>query len=317
MFDHIVKTYDPQTDWKELTAAKQTLGMARLALFRSETRFGASVPTAEQQALLKRALDDLNGSSLILFQHGQNTDPTTLFDLGGVLSATADVGAEQKAWESVDEAVSAYRESAGMSPQERDTNGRLWILFTMAQGAFAMARGGVVLNDFAAKVGWVKILQNSEGIYRYLLLIWTTEKYPSLSIMVRSALAETLVLSAHSESGQEASASLSEAEKQCRQVIHDKQVLGDTPTLLDRSMLAAALSGLGTRDTGPGGTEQLRQAVRIYSDALYPYVPVEASAEWFRVQWLMAVALQSLAERERKPAMLCEAFTRSIAAEKA
>ena len=179
-----------------------------------------------------------------------------------------------------------------------------------------MAQGGVVLNDFAAKLGRVKILKNTEMMYRYLLSIWTMEKYPSLSIMVRSALVDALVLSAAFESGQETRASLSEAAKQSRRVIHDKQMVGDKPTLLDWSMLADALSGLGTRDPGPGGTDQLHQAVRIYSDALYPYVPIRASAEWFRVQWLMTVSLQLLAERERSPVMLCEAFTRSIAAEK-
>jgi len=316
IFEDTVKTYDPQTDWKQLAAAKQTLGMARLALFRRETRLGARVPTAEQQALLKRALEDSNGAALILFQHGQGTDPTALFDIGGVLSADAGFSAQQKAWHSVDEAVGAYRESAGMSPQERGTNGRLWVLFTLAQAGVAMAHGDVVLNDFAVKLGRVKILQNTEGIYRYLLLIWTMEKYPSLSITIRSALVDALLLSGAYESGQEASASLNEAAKQSRQVIHDKEMLGDTPTLLDRAELAAALAGLGTRDSGAGGTDQLRQAVRIYGDALYPYVSVGASADWFEIQASMAVSLQLLAEREQNPLMLCQAFTRSIASEK-
>jgi hypothetical protein len=180
-----------------------------------------------------------------------------------------------------------------------------------------MTQGDVVLNGFAAKLGRVKLLQNAESIYRYLLLpYWTMEKYPSLSIMVRSALVDALVLSASFESGQEASASLSEAAKQSRQIIHDKQMLGDTPTLLDSVRLAEALSGLGIRDQGAGGTDQLREAVRIYGDALYPYVPLGASADWFGAQGLMAVSLQLLAERERKPVMLCQAFTRSIAFEK-
>ena len=142
------------------------------------------------------------------------------------------------------------------------------------------------------------------------------KKYPSLSIMVRSALVDALVLSASFESGHEAIASLNEATKQSRQVIHDKQMLGDAPTLLDWATLATALSGLGTRDRGANGTDQLRQAIRIYSDALYPYVPMRASRDWFRVQEAMAMSLQSLAERERSSSMLCEAFTRSIAAEK-
>ena len=94
IFENLAKSYDPQTDWKQLTAAKDTLGMARLALFRRETRFGASVPTAEQQALLARALDDLNGAALILIQHNQSTVPGTKFDIGEVLSTTASLGAQ-------------------------------------------------------------------------------------------------------------------------------------------------------------------------------------------------------------------------------
>ena len=146
------------------------------------------------------------------------------------VSTTAELGAQQKAWKSVDEAVGAYWESAGMSPQERITNGYLFVIFTMAQAGFAMAQGDVVLNDFAAKLGKAKILQNAEMIYRFLLQIWTMDKYPSLSIMVRRALVDALVLSAHFESGQQATVALGEAAKQSRQVIHDKQMLGDTPT---------------------------------------------------------------------------------------
>jgi hypothetical protein len=157
ILEDIVKSYDPKVDWKQLAAAKQTLGMARLALFRRQTRLGASMTTAAQQILLNKAFTDLNESSLISFQHGQSKDPSSLFDMSSVLSANAGVGVQQKAWESVDEAVGEYWQSAGMSPQERGTNGRLWVLFTLAQGGVAMTQGGVALNDFAAKLGPLKI----------------------------------------------------------------------------------------------------------------------------------------------------------------
>ncbi len=306
IFERIVKTCDPQKDWKQLAAAEQTLGIARLALARRETRFGVLAPTAEQQALFKRAIDDLNGSTSILMRHGELAAPEALLDLGNFVSAAAGLGAQQKAWGGVDAAVSAYRESAVMSPQERNKNGTRYLFFGLVNWAVIIA----------ANQGNVKNLHDLVAWYRELLLTWTMEKYPSLSIMATGALVDALLLSAPLESGQEAGASLSEAVEKSRKVIRDRQILGETPTQLDWTRVAEALSAIGARDPGPGGTDRLREAIRIYRNTLYPYVPVRASADWFRVQWLMAWSLQSLAERQRSPAMLCDAFTRSIAAEK-
>jgi hypothetical protein len=222
-----------------------------------------------------------------------------------VVRMMAYLGAQQHASDTIDLAIRGFRESGGVSPEDRQAYGQ--VLF------FCFFGGGMLASSKAEPD--TKMLRKATEFFLSLLRWPVVEKYSALSTSVRISLGNAFFLLAQNKEQHDSDASLRSAIEEYRKVIAAQKAVGESPSLRDWGRLAQALKEEGVRDGGPAGISSLDESVAIYTNILYPYDPEHASLDWFLMQAFMAQSLSSLAQLNGDFVMACEAYARSIVAE--
>ncbi len=304
ILESLVKIYDPKNEQQSLGLTFLDLGIARLALAALETRSGTTGPTGEQEMLLRNAVDALNESAKV---DGRTAySPKQIFEVTTIVGMMAFLGAQQHAWDTIDEALRSFRESKNIPQQDRQAYGQ--ILF------FCFFLGSTP--------GSPKVHVDPEMLGRFTALFLSLQrsplvkKYPALSIAVRRSLGSAFLLQAQNKEQRGSDDSLRSAIAEFREVISDQHAAGESPRLSDWGRLADALMVQGVLDGGQAGISSLAESVAICRNVLYPYDPEHASLDWFIMLALTAQSLESLAQRNVDYTMACKAFARSIIAER-
>ena len=297
----LVKTWDPKSESKQLGAAYLDLGIAQLALVELEGRNDTVAPSSEQEKLIESALGSLKQSATA---SGVNDVNSRVFAEATLSVAGCHCPAEPFNWASVQQSIRIFREYISISLSERQTYGAVLSLcyfFRNTSLSIAYKR-----PDLPPKA--ISVLQD-------VLRSRQMEHYPALSLMIKESLGDILLIEAPFVAPQESEASLLRAVQEYREVIADQQTAGEPPSLAVCAKLAYVLRELAARESGSMSTSRLVESVSILTRFLYPYAPAHASRDWFILQDSMAKSLFSLGQRNNNFKMLCEAYTRTIAAE--
>ena len=298
----LVKTYDLNSESKQLGAAYLDLGIAQLALVELEVRNDTMEPRSEQKKLVHSALDSLQHSAKVGSVNDANF---RLFAETTLDVAECHCSGQQFDPESVQQSIRIFREYTGVPPSERQTYGAVLSLcyfFRSTMPSVASKR-----PDLPPKaILWL------QG----LLLSPPVQRYPALSLMVRESLAELFLAEVPFEMPNEAESTLRSAVQEYREATAEERTAGEPPNLVVWGQLASALQQLAAHESGSAGTPLLVESVTILSQFLYPYDPVHASRDWFVLQSVMAKTLLLLGERTNNLEMICEAYTRMIVAER-
>ncbi len=207
--------------------------------------------------------------------------------------------------ESVQQSIRIFREYTGVPPTERQGYGE--VLSTVFFFRNATLRTAYANPDLPRKM---------IPMFQELLRSPQMRHYPELSLMAKESTAEMLLAEAPFEAPKEAEASIRMAVQEYREAIADGETAGESPNVVVWAKLANALRQLAARVSGSTGTPMLLESVGIFGRFLYPYDPAHASRDWFVFQSWMAKTLLLLGERNNNFEMVCEAYTRSIVAER-
>ncbi len=298
----LIKSWDPKSEPRQLGAAYLDLGIAQMALVELEDRNDIVEPTSEQKKLVQSALDYLKQSALA---GGVNDVNSRLFAETTLGVAECHCSGQEFDPESVQQSIRIFREYIGVPPSERQTYGAvLSLCYFFRNTLLSIAYKHPELPP--------KVIPVLQGILRSPQM----RHYAALSLMVKESTAEILLAETGFEAPKEAEASLRMAIQEYREAIAEEQTTGDSPNLVVWAQLGNALRQLAARESGSMGTPMLVESVSIFARFLYPYDPAHASRDWFVLQGWMAKALLLLGERNNNLEMVCEAYARSIVAER-